>query len=573
MMNLPRTPRVAFLLIVLGMVLFSAGCDDFESGGWGWKRATSTDDLMNFLNGTGAYSAPVTDFRLNAISGVGGVEFFVYYRRDGAAEAPATWGWKLATDVDDALAFLNGTEPYGAAVRDAQIGVVGGGSGPYFYIVYQSGLDDDVTGAWGWKRAPDASDVMRFLNGSDPYRQPVTTARIAEFSTGAHDEFFVFYQRSVRGTAVANWAWKRATDPDDAWQFVNGSGTYADPVRGYEVGAIQRGSYVDSHIFYNRGTVIWLQSPLSDERFVSGETASLLAVLTSDRPFDASELAWTSSLDGSLGTGPSIAVSALATGTHQVEVAGYGVSASTPVRVFSDLGTFYQGAPAAGEIARIRNDFTIDKVNGTGIDESWAPYEGSTFDQSSPDPTELAIIAKLDVLRHQRFAEPLPFTGGATIYEHLTNHVHTLHLYLECRLNSGGGGHIYLSRNMSVWDGRLGASPDNPDACKEPFANFQLIPYVAPLKLLVHEGRHSEPDDPGHSYCDGRPKDATLEGGSGYAQGALYDMWVYKYGLYDPPNIKNQAKSAAMSVLQGTFCSTPTHSNPLVQAVVNELLN
>ena len=62
-------------------------------------------------------------------------------------------------------------------------------------------------------------------------------------------------------------------------------------------------------------------------------------------------------------------------------------------------------------------------------------------------------------------------------------------------------------------------------------------------------------------------------GGSGYAQGALYDMWVYKYGLYDPPDIKNQAKSAAMSVLQVTFCSTPTHSNPLAQAVVNELLN
>lgn len=573
MMSFSRKPRVAFLFILLGMGLFSASCDDSESGRWGWKRATSTGDLMNFLNGTGAYSAPVTDVRLNAISGVGGLEFFVYYRRDGAAEAPAPWGWKLTTNVDDALAFLNGTDPYRAPVREAQIGVVGGGSGPHFYIVYQSGLDDDAAGAWGLKRASDESDVTRFLNGSDPYRYPVTTARIAEFSTGAHDEFFVFYKRSVRGKAVANWAWKRATSPDDALHFINGSGSYVDPVPGYEVGAIQRGSYVDSHVFYNRGTMIWLQSPLSDERFVSGETASLLAVLTSDRSFDGAELAWTSSLDGSLGTGSSLAVSNLAIGTHQVEVAGYGVSASTTVRVFSDLGTFYQAVPAAGEIERIRNDFTIDKVEGTGIDESWAPYQGTTFDQSSPDPTELAIIAKLDVLRHQRFTEPLPFTGGATIYEHFTKHVHTLHLYLECRLNSGGGGHIYLSRNMSLWDGRLGASPDNPDACKEPFANFQLFPYVVPLKLLVHEGRHSEPDDPGHGYCDGRPKDAALEGGSGYAQGALYDIWVYKYGLCDPPDIKNQAKSAATNALRGTFCSTPTHSNPLVQAVVNELLN
>lgn len=568
-----KTPGVVLLLIVLVMSLSAVGCDNATSGGWGWKRATSTDDLMNFLNGTGAYPAPVTDFRLNAISSAGGVEFFVYYRRGGAAEEPAPWGWKLATDVDDALAFLNGTDPYQAPVRDAQIGVVGGGSGPHFYIVYQSGLEDDATGAWGWKKASDASDVVRFLNGSDSYYHPVTTARIAEFSTVDHDQFFVFYQRRVRGTAIANWAWKRATEPDDALRFVNGSGSYADPVAGYDVGAIQRGNYVDSHVFYNRGTAIWLQSPLSDERFVSGEPALLLAVLTSDRPFDGSQLTWTSNLDGSLGTGPSLEVSMLATGTHQIEVAGYGVSASVSIRIFSDLGTFYQAAPAEGEITRIRNDFTINKVNGTGIDESWAPYSGLTFDQTSPDPTELAVIAKLDVLRHQRFAEPLPFTGGKTIYEHFTTHVHTLHLYLDCRLNSGGGGHIYLARNMSVWDGRLGASPDDPDACKEPFVNFQLFPYVAPLKLLVHEGRHCEPDDPGHSYCDGRPKDMTLEGGSGYAQAALYDMWVYKYGLYDPPDIKNHAKSAATSALQGVFCSTPTHSNPLVQTVVDELLD
>lgn len=160
-----------------------------------------------------------------------------------------------------------------------------------------------------------------------------------------------------------------------------------------------------------------------------------------------------------------------------------------------------------------------------------------------------------------------------SIYKHLTNYVHALHLYLECRLNSGGSGHIYLARNMTVWDGRLGASPDNPAVCKEPFENFQLFPHVAPLKLLVHEGRHSEPDDPGHSFCDGPHKDATLEEGSGYAQGALHDMWVYEYGLYDPPDIKNQGKSLATRALQGMFCWTPTHSNPLVQAVVDELLN
>lgn len=335
---------------------------------------------------------------------------------------------------------------------------------------------------------------------------------------------------------------------------------------------MQRSSFTDSYVFHNKGTAIWLQSPLADERFVNGEQVRLLAVFTSDRLLDGSGLSWTSSVTGPLGSGPTLHVSTLGPGAHQVHVSGYGVDAEVPVRIFSDLLAFYQAAPASGEIARIQGDFTFVRENGTGSDESWAPYSSMVFDQSSPDPSELVVIAKLDVLRHQRFSEPVPFTAATSVYEHITAHVHTLHLFLDCRLNSGGGGHINLSRNMSHWDGRLGGSTSDPDACKSPFASIQLSPYVAPLKLLVHEARHNEPDDPGHSMCDGRPKDAILEGGSGYAQGALYDMWVYKYGLFDPPTMKNQSKNAATSVLQSFFCSTPAHSNVLVRAIVDELI-
>jgi hypothetical protein len=318
---------------------------------------------------------------------------------------------------------------------------------------------------------------------------------------------------------------------------------------------------------------IGIQSPLADERFVKGETVSFIAVLTSDYPCDGSELTWTSSLDGPLGTGPRISVKMLSIGTHRVTVAGYGVTATRQVRIYSDLGTFYQAAPAEGEIGRIRSDFESNKISTTGVDEDWTAYEGLIFDQSSTDPNELVIIAKLDVLRHQRFAEPLPFTGGATIYEHLTKYVHALNLYLDCRYNTGGGGQIFFSRNISVWGARFGGTPEDPDACKEPFPNNPLMPYPSPLQLIVHEGRHSEPDDPRHTTCAGFSVagDATLEGGSGYAQGALYSMWVYKYGLYDPPDIKEDAKSRAR-ILLGRICSLPTHSNPLVQAIVDELL-
>jgi hypothetical protein len=51
----------------------------------------------------------------------------------------------------------------------------------------------------------------------------------------------------------------------------------------------------------------------------------------------------------------------------------------------------------------------------------------------------------------------------------------------------------------------------------------------------------------------------------------MYLMWVYKYGSYDPPFIKNEAKILDVD-LKTRFCSKPTHSNPKVQAIIDELI-
>lgn len=66
--------------------------------------------------------------------------------------------------------------------------------------------------------------------------------------------------------------------------------------------------------------------------------------------------------------------------------------------------------------------------------------------------------------------------------------------------------------------------------------------------------------------------DPSLENGSGHARAALYTMWMHKYGTFDPPHIKNEAKSIAQGLLNSRFCSPPTHSNPKVQEIVDELL-
>jgi hypothetical protein len=124
-----------------------------------------------------------------------------------------------------------------------------------------------------------------------------------------------------------------------------------------------------------------------------------------------------------------------------------------------------------------------------------------------------------------------------------------------------------------VWDGRTSGTPSNPDACKTPLTNPTFMQYISPLYLVMHECRHSEPDDPGHVQCEnGIVGDLQLENGGGYAQSALYLMWVYKYGLYDPQFIKESAKNIVPSFLTNRICTEPVHSNPLVQAIIDELL-
>ena len=563
--------RISCLLALLAGL---AGCatPGPAPGGWGWKLATDAEDVMRFLNGTGAYTTPVSDARISAIWKDGHAEFVVFYQRRAAAPADG-WGWKLATTPGDALAFLNGTGAYARPVRDAQIAALRTASHTAFYVFYRSlPAGESPAAGWGWKRAPDAQDAMAFLNGTGAYSHPVTTARIVAYDVDGRDEFVIFYQRATHGVAIANWRWKLATTVEDAFDYVNGSGAYAAPVAGFEASGMWKGTHARHHVFANQGTRIWIQGPLENERFVQGEPITLRALVTSDTPLDGNAVSWRSSVDGELGSGGSLIASGLAPGAHALEAAGYGTSATVAARVHGDLGELYAAEPSPAEVARIQSEFTLSFVDGTGSDEAWSAY-GAAFDQSSTDPTRLAIAAKLDVARHQAFAEPLPFTAGASLMDHLKATVNTFTVRLDCAPNTGGGGGISVNRNMSVWDARASGSAADPDACKTPFASPGLNPYVSPVYLVVHEARHSEPGDPGHVSCDGASnRDPGLEVGSGHAWAALYTMWVYKYGLYDPPAVKTHARDVARTLLSSRFCSPPTHSNPLVQAIVDELL-
>ncbi len=67
--------------------------------------------------------------------------------------------------------------------------------------------------------------------------------------------------------------------------------------------------------------------------------------------------------------------------------------------------------------------------------------------------------------------------------------------------------------------------------------------------------------------------DPQFENGSGFAQAALYCMWLYQYGLYDSAAARQSAKEIAAGLLKTRFPAIPTHSNPKVQALITQLLS
>ena len=81
------------------------------------------------------------------------------------------WGWKLATDINDAHNFLNGLEGYDHPVQDARVTAVWTGTQTHFHIFYKSGTQGQVFGSWGWKlasqwRIEGRSSNARVLDGS-----------------------------------------------------------------------------------------------------------------------------------------------------------------------------------------------------------------------------------------------------------------------------------------------------------------------------------------------------------------------------------------------------------------------
>ncbi len=311
---------------------------------------------------------------------------------------------------------------------------------------------------------------------------------------------------------------------------------------------------------------IEIERPLPDERFVTRERVTFKASFKGVDSAARARAVWNSSVTGELGRGEAIEVGNFPAGPQEVTVSLDGVSQSVRIRAFDDLLQLYRAKPSDAELERVRKEFSFTWQDGPQADERWALYEPSLFTPESPRPSKVVLLAKLDALRHQAFDEPLPFGDGLTAFEHLRRFVRRFVVRLDCSIATGGGRAVSLPRQASIWY----ASTSN---CREVLPGQQPLGYEGPLALILHEVRHNQPDDPGHRACRNHPGlDATLDNGSGFAWSALYFMWVYKYGSFDPPATKDRARQAARSTLQYSFCSPPSSANPKVQAVVDEIL-
>ncbi|MFZ0158610.1 MAG: hypothetical protein WAL50_06235 [Kineosporiaceae bacterium] len=128
------------------------------------------------------------------------------------------WGCTLATEPDDVMRFLSNDDHYPGTGIHAQIAAAWAGDHHRFFVFYRNALPGHgpapVPSEWGWKLATDADDALAFLNGSGAYSHPVSMARVATAHRDDHDEYFIFYQRSPDEGTAGTWQWQTVASAD-----------------------------------------------------------------------------------------------------------------------------------------------------------------------------------------------------------------------------------------------------------------------------------------------------------------------------------------------------------------------
>jgi hypothetical protein len=230
-----------------------------------------------------------------------------------------------------------------------------------------------------------------------------------------------------------------------------------------------------------------------------------------------------------------------------------------------NLDSLYISKPSDSERDNIIKTFNITLKDGDESYAKWSLYDPYYFNPNSTNPSVYSLVNSLRVIRDQKFSEPLPFTEN--MYQYLLSHYQYggIELSLRKGYNYGGGNWTYLNANAAFWDGR-GSDPFTP------YPTFSVYPYTYKVQLLLHETRHSDSDDPGHDpNVAGYDTRFSTEGA--YARDAIYNMWIYKYGINNNKLFKSASAAEAVNILMNRFVEMPpTHPNQKVQKLIDELM-
>ncbi len=208
--------------------------DAEEQGPWGWKLAPNVDDTIAFINGSGAYNEAQA-VKTIAANNQG---FYVFYRGDQSPSG--NWSYKKATTEEDTYNFLNRIGAYtGDPKANVDIAYRNGSN----YIFY-SGTDKNAD--WGWKKSTSTTDMKKYLGGENPYSKGVP----ATLGGDSSNAIYAFYRADK--TTNYSWGWKVAYSIEDAHKFLNGLGGYTNnPVADAEIFAIDSETF---YIYYTTGS-------------------------------------------------------------------------------------------------------------------------------------------------------------------------------------------------------------------------------------------------------------------------------------------------------------------------------
>lgn len=244
-----KSMQIFFLSLAL-IVICVQGC--IPEKGWGWKRATEQNDMMNFLSTTSPYTQKIYRAELTGTFNNSYDDFIAFYQTGEGGDSSSSWGWKRATEQVDMLNFLNTIPPYTQIIKRAEVVALDKGSYVDFIVFYQKGDSSYPKGGWGWKRATTPDDVMNFLNTTEPYTQIIKRAEITAIDKGSYVDFIVFYQTGDSSDPHGGWGWKKSTEPDDVKDFLSGDGAYNQPVVSVEIAAIHKQTFTEFYVFYTR---------------------------------------------------------------------------------------------------------------------------------------------------------------------------------------------------------------------------------------------------------------------------------------------------------------------------------